>query len=274
MKPVFFAALAILIVLTADSLARQQPEGRGRTGPIAISGGAELETIRIVRWKASYAAGEADLTNMEIALWLPGKWKPKSTYYLVRILELKPIEDETGKVLTTNERLRSIPYLRAEVAVNGSRSFQGKEGPVIEFRLEAPARQATKIKSIKGKAEVSTATITPLRFDDVSAMRGQALPHPKLRDLPIRPRIEVEDGMTRITLGMPDRYARVHNWWLEKCGERLPLSIEGPIVIDGKFIRGKEYQGERTKDYSLKILLAEPVQTKVFEFEFKDLELP
>jgi len=267
--------VAILIALPYNSMSGQQPdEVQGRTSPIAISGGAELETIRIVRWKASYAAKEADLTNMEIRLWLPGKWKDESKHHLVKFLDLKSIEDETGKLLSTNKRLEAIRYLKGEVEANGTMSFQGKEGPVIAFTLEAPARPASKIKSIKGKAEVSRATIASLRFGDVFSMRGKALEHPKLKVCPIRPTVEVENGETKVTLGVPDQSARLYDWWLEKDGKRLPLRGEGATLFDGKYVSGKTFRGDRIKEYSLRILLAEPVESKVFEFDFKNVELP
>jgi hypothetical protein len=105
-------------------------------------------------------------------------------------------------------------------------------------------------------------------------MCGKALDHAKLKDFPICPKVEVEDGDTKVTLGVAEKSARIYDWWLEEDGNRLSMRSEGATLVDGKYVYGKTYRGDHIKAYSLRILLAEPVETKVFDFDFKDVELP
>jgi hypothetical protein len=266
---------AIVGLLCSSWLLAEQPGDRGGlTGPIAVSGDAEIDSLHVVRRKAGRTTKTADLTNMTIALWLPGKWNTVREGYMVKLLDLKTIEDDTGNLLTTKTRLEWIRYIKGEVRADTTMSSGGKEGPVIRMVVEAPARGAGKIKSIKGKAEVSSVTLASLSFDDLSLMNDKPLDHPKLKDFPIRAIVDVGDGTTTIKLELPPQDGRLWHWWLEKDGAALSLMSEGASKVNGKILPEKSYRGDRVKEYSLRLSLAEPVETKVFEFDFTNVDLP
>jgi hypothetical protein len=120
---------------------------------VPASGGVELEEIHIVRRTALGAVKEADLTNMQLGLWFAGDWEAKEhdSPPLIHLQSLSAVEDDTGRLLSTDKRLKQIEYLRGEVRGNTWKSSGGKQGPVVNLLLEAPARGANKLKAIKGK---------------------------------------------------------------------------------------------------------------------------
>src|SRR5712692_1599897 len=124
----------------------QAPE-RNRIAP--ASGGVEIEEIKMTRWTALNAVKEADLTNMQLKLWFPATWNRREHAFphLIHLHSLSSIEDDTGKLLSTEKRLKQIEYLRGEVRGNVWKASDGKEGPVICLLLEAPGRRADKIRA-------------------------------------------------------------------------------------------------------------------------------
>src|SRR5690349_16861788 len=93
-----FAMSFVLAWAMAGGVPGEERDAKSDSTPvIARSGDIEVSSIKIIREKASDAAKGADLTNMQLELWLTRKWSqdaPRS--YLVKILELAPIEDNTG----------------------------------------------------------------------------------------------------------------------------------------------------------------------------------
>ncbi len=120
---------------------------------------------------------------MKIELWLPATWKAKTDHFLVKLHSLGPVEDNTGKILTTKKRLEGIGILHGEVLTDSLQAFRAKKGPIVSLVLEVPAREAISIKAFKGKAEVSLAKEVALQFDDLLAIIDKPLKHPKLKNL-------------------------------------------------------------------------------------------
>src|SRR5713226_8407451 len=96
--------------------AAQAPE---RNGIAPASGGVEIEEIRIIRRTALDAVIGADITNMQLQLLFPSTWKKTGEtgfpHHLIRLHSLSSVEDDTGKFLLTENRLKQIEYLRGEV---------------------------------------------------------------------------------------------------------------------------------------------------------------
>lgn len=269
------AALIVAFLALVDSHAQVAKQDPDRVPVIATSGHVEIASIRVAREKVSRASKEADLTNLQIELWLTRDAESnKPSDYLVKLLELAPVEDNTGKLLSTKSRVSAIEYLQDEVAARQINVVRPKEGPVIAITLEVPARTATSIKSLKGKALLSRCTYVCLQFDNLAAINGKVLDHPKLKELPIRSSIKVEDGFSRLTLTVPKHYARLADWGLEEKGQLLSIFSESRSNEKDAIVLEKTYRGDRVKSASLRIMIAESNETKTLQFDFKDIELP
>lgn len=264
--------MAVLLFWAVALQAQEREQHLDRTPAIATSGDVEIESIRIVRAKASDAAKEADLTTMEIQLWLAATADKRPDETLLKVEDLGPIEDDTGKLLSTKKRLDRLAFLHGEVGGTQYNTMRGKAGPVISLVLEVPARQATTIRSIKGKAVVSPSTSSRLEFKDLSAISGKPLDHPKLKNLSIQPTIEVKKGETVLTLRVPVQHERLKLWGLVKDGE-MPQP-ESESSMEGGTVLTATYRGDLSKESSLGIVIAEPGSPKVMEFNFKNVELP
>src|ERR1700722_6631016 len=107
-----------------------QAQERTRIAP--ASDGVEIEELHIVRRSALGAVKGADLTNMQLGLWFSADWMVPNggSPPLIHIQELSVIKDDTGRVLSTEKRLKEIEYLRGEVRGTTWQSFGGKQGPV------------------------------------------------------------------------------------------------------------------------------------------------
>jgi hypothetical protein len=269
------------------------PAGQPAQNPETIriapaSDGVEIERIKNVRCTALGAVKEADLTNMQIELWFSATWKTRehSCRSLVRLHSLSSIEDNTGKLLSTPERLKQIEYLRDEVRMDQWGGRGDKEGPSIRLLLDAPARSADKIKALKGKAEASLVKEVVLNFHDLSAINGKILDHPdmkKLKDLKLDFSIEEKNGRVTVRVKAPFNYASPWNrgrllswevrdgwsWWRE-----LVLSSEGKSPEQEGVTVEKTYEARSYKGWSLQLIILEPVETKTFDFDFRGVDLP
>lgn len=254
----------------------QPPDDDGKTPVIAESGGVEIASIKVVRHKASGAAKGADLTNMELELWFGAEATKPGSDYVVHVTELAAIEDDTGKSLAPESRREIMYFLKAPVPARETTMTRGKAGPVVHFKLDAPNRGATRLKSIKGKAVVSQSSYERLQFKDLATMQGQPIEHASLADFPVRSTVKVEDGNTIVTLEVPRPHDRLITWGLVK-GNRMmePNFEEQRASNDGRITTlGATYEGDLVKDCTLGIMLAQPNASRLFEFEFKDVELP
>jgi hypothetical protein len=243
-------------------------------GPIAVSGGAEVYQIDITRRKASYAAKGADLTNMTLSVWYPELWKGNSTtQYLVKLTNLDPVIDDTGKLLSTKERRESIGVLQGEVFARETFGCKGKFGPVITMMLEAPARRATTLKTIKGKAEVARVRFQTVKFDLASVI-GKPLRHPLLKGVVIRPSTRQKDGQTIVALWVPTTHDRLVQWEVEASGLTLEWTSLGKKPGAGSIEIEQNYEGKLPKGCLLVAKIAVPIETRIFEFNFQNVALP
>ncbi len=262
-----------IILSSAQCVRAEQPTENTHAPAIAESGGVQIRAIRVVREKASDAAKDADLTNMSVDLWFPWNTARNSPRYLVKFVDLSPIDDDTGKRLNTESRLDRIRFLNGDVNVTKTSTTRGTSGPIITLSLDAPARHAHSIKSLKGKAVVSQATFARLTFENLSSTDVQ-LEHPKLHDFPVFAKLEVKDAATMATIIVPQEHSRVEIWGLLKQDKMLTPYSEETSIDDGKRVLTATYEGDQTDGASLGIVICEPIATQVFEFEFEDVPLP
>lgn len=280
------AALTVWCSFSCRPLLAQRLLGNS-TGTIIAppSGGVEIEEITIVRRKTLGAVKEADLTKMQVLLQPTAAWEGRPDHHLVRLHSLSPIKDDTGKLLTTQKRLKQIDYLQGEVRGQEWRNrADNKSGPSISLLLDAPQRSATKIMAIQGRAEVSRARAVELSFADLPAINGKDLSHPdmpQLKDLKLRFSVEVKDERVVTRVSAPFNYAspwnigRLQTWTVWDKEKKEPaVGTMSKVPENGGVTVERTYRHASFDGWSLDIVVLEPVETKMFDFEFRDVELP
>jgi hypothetical protein len=266
-------SIICLHALSAASVVCGQPAPADRTPAIAISGGTEISEIRITRWKASYSAKKADLTNMRIDFWFADPKWGGADHHLVSVKQIEPIKDSTGKLLSTKKRLEANQAVNGEILTSQNQVFLGKRGPMFELTLDAPAREATTIKAIKGKADVARTELEALDFD-LDKVLGKPLSHPSLKNFKIEPSIQVNDGDTEVTLRVPESHAKLYRWFVAHKTVLRSTSEGGTPSPAGTVGLTTTYRGKLPKGCILRLIIAKPVESKTFEFHFKDIDLP
>jgi hypothetical protein len=248
------------------------PAREPNTPPLADNGEVEVITLQLNRERRADQAPGAELSSLRIELWFKGALPgDKLSRNLVKLVELAPIEDDTGKILSTSARLADIDSLQRLVPCYGNKQARGELGPVLPLTVDAPAREAKSIKSLKGKVLIWTAHEVRLKFEKPGAVRDLPLVHEKLADFPIRATIRVVNGKTKASLAMSNQDERITDWWLVGSDEGQVNAIaEGGDEASST----KVHEGDHSDAALLVIGLLEPTATKVLEFEFKDLELP
>jgi hypothetical protein len=270
--PCWIMAL-LLALLPSRGIAQRPPSDA--TGIIAESGGAEVDEIKIVRRKV---AKHADILDMTLGLWLPlnGTFSTGDKY-LVQLTELNPIKDDAGRLLSTKRPplFQSWEVGEGEVEAGTTKIMRGQQGPVLTLVLDAPARSASSLKQVKGKATVHLVKTETVSFTDIAATLGKRLEHQTLKELSVVPDIKTKGDETTVTLTVPVRHARLFDWYLKKDGQRLYGRVLGKRQPPGKdFVELTETYDGDVKGCSLHLEIAVPVKSRTFTFEFKDLELP
>lgn len=266
--------LGLVLTTICSVIVYGQDANNINTPPIAESGGAEIESIKIVRQKVSGAAASADLTNMEVRIWLANDDFAADERFVLQVTELAAIEDSAGNALLREHRRKRMNYLDGEVPVRETLSRDGRSGPVVTLLLDAPERSASTIKSIKGKAIVSRSKIARLEFKDIAAMNHKLLEHETLSNFPIRATVEQSDNKTILKLEVSPQHERLIAWGLVKRNRMLSPHSESESLENEVTILEASYDGDVVGDCSLGLKVAEPVDGELFEFEFNDLELP
>jgi hypothetical protein len=203
----------------------------------------------------------------------------------VHMKALEPIEDDSGKLLLTESRMKSIECLQGDVRMNSGTFYGGKGGPNLSLKLEAPSHKADKLKAIKGKAEVTFAKPVAVTFSDLAAINGKELTHPDvkgLRDMKLTFAIEEKNGKVSAKIAAPFTYASPWNrgnlddWQLVDGRKEIPLFSEGKSgdrKSDGVTVE-RTYGGKSYKGWSLRLVILDPIERKTFSFDFKNVELP
>lgn len=256
-------------------IAFAQGQLQERTPPIASSGPVEVNEIRIARVSVSDASPEADLTNMRLSLWIDVK-DAKARDFLVRLVKLAPIADDTGKILSTDERRKEIRPLAEEVRASELKSFRGRRGPVVSLLLDAPSRGASRIKTLKGRIEVTPAGRETITLKNLPSLVGKQVKHDLLTETNVVPRIEIDDDLTEVTLEITGQHDRLIDWAVAQDGQPLRPAMESKSGIrDPVKSLGKGYRRIRlNKNTSLLIAVTTIGMKQVIDFEFADLDLP
>lgn len=281
MRTAFFVALSfnIWLSLLPSSTSHLRAAEPKKIAP--ASDGVELQEMQIQRQAVSNGLSDS---SMELKLWFTSNWPKDVRSPLIHLQSLEAVEDDTGRVLSTKERRGDIFYLRGEVYGATWMQSGQQSGPEIRLQFDAPARNATRIKLIKGTAVVSATKTVALTFKDLAAIDGKILEHPDMKDLQrlkLRFSLKQEDGMLTAAIASPLNYAspwkigRLTDDWKILEG-KTPLRFFGLGTSpegDGVTVE-QTFERRDAKGLSLRIFVREPVQTRTFKFEFRDVPLP
>jgi hypothetical protein len=249
---------------------------------IARNGNALIVSIELNFTKT---AGDSKKAEFQLRLFFSAK-SAKPREYLLRLTELKPIEDDTGKLLSPPELFEKLPELHeetriaqsrddAEIDLTGPREPEVHEGDLVgrylELKLEAPARTAATIKSIQGKAILARPKLVAVGIPNVTSFDDTRLDDPKLKDFELRATVRARDDQTDIFLQAPRWNSRLVAWGLAREGRMLR---EGARSESGGSFRKVYAENAAKKDTLLALVLREAIEPEVIEFEFKDVPLP
>lgn len=273
------------IMVLCHSLMENSGQAQETVRIAPASGGVEVNELRISRRAVLGAAKEADLTYMVLGLWFTADWKTDrhGAVPLIHLQELDAVDDDTGRLLSTDSRLKQIQCLGGEVREQMWQSLKGQQGPVTTFVLEAPGRGANKIKTLKGRARVTLARPVDLTFPDLAAVNGKVLEHADLKGLAamkFRFAIEEKDGNVLAKLSAPVNYAspwnrgRLYDWDLMDGDKDVRLASESVSGAGAGVTVEKTYRRRTTKGLSLRLVVLEEVESKEFSFHFQNVELP
>ncbi len=280
MKPVRWLCAALLGLLCFSPSGAQRQSGWESTGPIARSGGVEVEEIHVERRRVAGAVRRADLTYMTVRLWFSSEPRRQdaggdSAAYLVRLLHLEPVADDTGRLLSCRQRLADLEALQREVVGRVYRQAGEGAGPVTALRLDAPARGASKIKLLRGKAEVITGRYQEVTVEGLVGRSGKRLVgDPLLRGMRIEPVVKFAEGSTAVTLNITGEYNRLLQWEVRSKGRALRPASAGHHARDGAREVSLSFRGAVPKDSELRLTVVVPEKKRSYEFRFSDLELP
>ena len=268
--------LVIVYLFASNGVRGQEPmQTQDRVPVIATSGQVEIAAIRITRETVSGAAKEANLTNMQIELWFT---RPPRSVVLVLISSSfsiwLPLKYAPDRFSPRTSDWPPSPFCRARWRPDRRTRFEAK-GPVVAITLDAPARNASKIKSLKGKASLSRSAYAPMQFTNSRQWMERLPDHPKLKGFPIRAWVKVANGSTEVTLNVPKQHARLTAWGLVEDNQLLSISSESESRDNkGTVTVKKTCRGDHLKTAFLGLVIAEPSETQTLNFDFKDVELP
>lgn len=180
----------------------------------------EVERLELTRRLATGAVKSVDLNSLRLNLWfaLPYGEAFHHDQLLVHIHELAPIEDDKGNSLLSPSVMRWNRALKEPSQPPMLQTSRGKDGPVVGIGLDAPARDATDLRQIKGKVTISGLKIERVEVRDLSTLKGVPIEDKFLDDFPIEARGGTEEGDVRRT-GCP---ARTRSDWRLRAIQRIP----------------------------------------------------
>jgi hypothetical protein len=282
MQNTLLVFMAVIFSALAGSAPGQtaRPRYSKMPDPIALNGKVELTSLSIKRQKTGDPKQDAEASTMELQLYL-GNFSPEELWHTkLQITELAPVEDETGKLLSTEKRLEAMPTFKGNVPVKVQRRSDETAGAIATLTLDAPARAAARLKVLAGKAVLSHSRLHHVRFMEQTAaeLHGKPLEHPKMAGHKVVPTVEFKDGITTVTLTMPADFPTLVSFGLLN-GEGKPEGFK--IAASGsrqKVNVSKEqfhrYQGDQTGKTHLVLNFSEDDAPQLISFEFKDVELP
>jgi hypothetical protein len=125
--------------------------------------------------------------------------------------------------------------------------------------------------------------LAPLTFQDLAPVNGKNLDHPDMKSLAamkLRFSIVEKDGRVSAKLSAPVNYAspwnrgRLYDWDVMDGTKRIGLSSVGTKPEGEGVTVEKTYRRSTFKALSLRLVVLEAVESKTFNFDFQNVELP
>ena len=238
-----------------------------RTGEVLI------DSVRIVRTRDIDGPPDKDAAQMKITLWFASSSLGESQGYLLSLTEFAAVIDDSGKLLTSKDRLERIPGLVKEARLQNYYFSKGQGGPIVEVVMDAPARSATAIKALKGKA-VIIRPVCEIVEHVVGGNGTSSIDHPKLTKFKIQARIERQEHTSTVTISLPSEHARhLGPWEIGQFSGQRELS-KRETSRNGLFEQRITVRGRLPKTCTLRLALGHSCVANTFEFNFKMVQLP
>ena len=248
-------------------------ERRDLAAPIGIDGDVEILAIDVQRKQSAEAVKHADITNMSIDLFLKSELKHKSLFggYLIDLKRLDEIRDNRDKLLSPKQRLDSIRYLQSPTRPSTSYNrSNGRSGPSLSIRLEAPEIGATEIKRIAGEAALIAYEPRLIRFENIGKLQNKPLKHPLLAGMNVRPKIK-NGRFSKFVLELNERDEKKILYWylVTPNGDLLKTTSSG----HGGGEVSKGFRSPIPNDATLVIEMVLTKSSQTMPFEFNNIKL-
>lgn len=244
------------------------------TPPVATSGTFEIDKIELQRQLVTDALKTVNLNSLNLSFWFAQRDIELPEHVLVHIHDLSLIEDDRGVRLLSDEQLKYAHYVKEPRPTGMIKSARGKSGPIVSLRLSDPARNASVIRSVKGKVTISGIGMEHIELTDLSKLKGGLIDDERLKDFPIRAKVELENGGTTVKLFLPEKHDQLEFFGLYR--DDRPIRPNGGNMSgeDGMATSTITYAGDQTKNTFLGIILRKQIEPKTIDFEFTNIPIP
>lgn len=280
--------LVAALGLVSASFGQPNPLEQPEVGePLAVSGEVELVELRLQRSRRGRIPfdQEAAKGTLETCLWFPKEWQKSASFrqeanpdfYFFNVIELGEVLDDAGKLLfgeRTKEDGLPRRWMSSEsMYLNRSPS---RKGPVLRLTLKAPALQAKKLARITGTVEVSAARLVQQTLKVPVKEGEQVFDKDIFAAFPLHLKVASQEKETVLHLKTPTFLGRLSQWEVETKGRPLFAysSLPSEASKDGTTTQARKYKGPLGDDWRLRVSMLDPVESKTFQFDFRDIELP
>ena len=252
----------------------QPPRMRRDLAPrIGIDGNVEILGVKVERSQNADAVRGADIINMTIDLFLNSEVKHTSVMggYLIDLIKLDDIYDNRGNLLSREDRRDSIQFLSGPTRPRSTYNrSNGRTGPSLPMRLDAPGLGATEIKQISGEVNLISYEPRLIRFENIGQQQNKPLKHPLLKGLDVRPKIE-NGQFSKFVLQVNQRdEEKILDWYLVTAkGEKL---APGSMGHGGGEI-SKGFSAPIPNDVTLVMEVVLEQSNQTMPFNFKNIKL-
>lgn len=246
------------------------------TPAIAKSGEVELEQVKVNRSGIKNRETGEEIADTSISIRIPIKGeKPERT--VLQLIELEPVRDDTGKLLSTDEQMKRMDscsiYLHK---LAREQSNTDADSISLHMLLAVPADGAKSIPAIKGKLLHSEAKLGVVDVKDLSEHKNRQIEEASLSKLKLFTDVALVKGRTEVSVHIPPRsYKLIDDWGLiSNVGNRRLRNLFEKSSPQGETaVITKDYDGNVTQKAFLRIEFSSLTKSREISFEFKDVAL-
>lgn len=244
---------------------------------LAKSGEVDLERIKVDHTGVTIQATGEELAYTTITVRVPVTGdNPDRT--LLQLVELEPVRDNTGKLLSTEERMEDMERFAIYLHKYSREVYNIDSSTIsLHMQLDAPAVGAKSIPVIKGKLLHSEAELVLIDVKDLTEHKHRKVEHPHLGKIQLATDVVLVDGQTEVSMHIP-RLSRnqIDDWNLISKDGNRPLKYRSESSSpqgETNFVT-KTYNGNLIQKAFLRIELNSPTKSRELDFEFNDIALP